>query len=192
MDDFENESKLTPDELAFLEDATSNATLTKEERYEEQDNQDDDEIILDEPSFPKGVVIVFTVISVLLFMIVASAVNSLSKYDQLFQSDVLKQAVGTDAGKELGLDNAYKASQVYQFRWVIYLLIILIAFIIIGAIVLIWFIRHHRWEQMIMSDDCELVDDDEDDDSNNGNITDDPDFQQYLMEKYTGLQQPKD
>lgn len=191
MDDFENESKLTPDELAFLEDATSNATLTKEERYEEQDNQDD-EIILDEPSFPKGVVIVFTVISVLLFMIVASAVNSLSKYDQLFQSDVLKQAVGTDAGKELGLDNAYKASQVYQFRWVIYLLIILIAFIIIGAIVLIWFIRHHRWEQMIMSDDCELVDDDEDDDSNNGNITDDPDFQQYLMEKYTGLQQPKD
>lgn len=192
MDDFENESKLTPDELAFLEDATSNATLTKEERYEEQDNQDDDEIILDEPSFPKGIVIVFTVISVLLFMIVASAVNSLSKYEQLFQSDVLQQAVGTEAGKELGLDNAYKASQVYQFRWVIYLLIILIAFIIIGAIVLIWFIRHHRWEQMIMSDDWELVDDDEDDDSNNGNITDDPDFQQYLMEKYTGLQQPKD
>lgn len=191
MDDFENESKLTPDELAFLEDATSNATLTKEERYEEQD-KNDDEIILNEPSFPKGIVIVFTVISVLLFMIVASAVNSLSKYDQLFQSDVLQQAVGTETGKELGLDNAYKASQVYQFRWVIYLLIILIAFIIIGAIVLIWFIRHHRWEQMIMSDDWELVDDDEDDDSNNGNITDDPDFQQYLMEKYTGLQQPKD
>lgn len=192
MDDFENKSKLTPDEIAFLEDATNNATLTKEERYEEQDKQDDDEIILDEPSFPKGIVIVFTVISVLLFMIVASAVNSLSKYDQLFQSDVLQQAVGTEAGKELGLDNAYKASQVYQFRWVIYLLIILIAFIIIGAIVLIWFIRHHRWEQMIMSDDWELVDDDEDDDSNNGNITDDPDFQQYLMKKYTGLQQPKD
>ena len=191
MDDFENESKLTPDELAFLEDATSNATLTKEERYEEQD-KNDDEIILNEPSFPKGIVIVFTVISVLLFMIVASAVNSLSKYEQLFQSDVLQQAVGTETGKELGLDNAYKASQVYQFRWVIYLLIILIAFIIIGAIVLIWFIRHHRWEQMIMSDDWELVDDDEDDDSNNGNITDDPDFQQYLMEKYTGLQQPKD
>lgn len=191
MDDFENESKLTPDELAFLEDATSNATLTKEERYEEQD-KNDDEIILNEPSFPKGIVIVFTVISVLLFMIVASAVNSLSKYEQLFQSDVLQQAVGTEAGKELGLDNAYKASQVYQFRWVIYLLIILIAFIIIGAIVLIWFIRHHRWEQMIMSDDWELVDDDEDNDSNNGNITDDPDFQQYLMEKYTGLQQPKD
>lgn len=189
MDDFENESKLTPDELAFLEDATSNATLTKEERYEEQD-KNDDEIILNEPSFPKGIVIVFTVISVLLFMIVASAVNSLSKYEQLFQSDVLQQAVGTEAGKELGLDNAYKASQVYQFRWVIYLLIILIAFIIIGAIVLIWFIRHHRWEQMIMSDDWELVDDDEDDDK--GNITDDPDFQQYLMEKYTGLQQPKD
>ena len=189
MNDFENESKLTPDELAFLEDATSNATLTKEERHEEHDKHDD-EIILDEPSFPKGIVIVFTVISVLLFMIVASAVNSLSKYAQLFQSDVLQQAVGTETGKELGLDNAYKASQVYQFRWVIYLLIILIAIIIIGAIVLIWFIRHHRWEQMIMSDDWELVDDDEDDDK--GNITDDPDFQQYLMEKYTGLQQPKD
>ena len=191
MDDFENERKLTPDELAFLEDATSNATLTKEERYEEQD-KNDDEIILNEPSFPKGIVIVFTVISVLLFMIVASAVNSLSKYEQLFQSDVLQQAVGTEAGKELGLDNAYKASQVYQFRWVIYLLIILIAFIIIGTIVLIWFIRHHRWEQMIMSDDWELVDDDEDDDTNKGNITDDPDFQQYLTKKYTGLQQPKD
>ena len=191
MNDFENESKLTPDELAFLEDATSNSTLTKEERHEEQDKHDD-EIILNEPSFPKGIVIVFTVINVLLFMIVASAVNSLSKYEQLFQSDALQQAVGTEAGKELGLDNAYKASQVYQFRWVIYLLIILIALIIIGAIVLIWFIRHHRWEQMIMSDDWELVDDNEDDDTNNGNITDDPDFQQYLMEKYTGLQQPKD
>lgn len=185
-DEFNNEDSLTSDELLFLEDATRNGSLTKSELREASENEDgDDEILLHEPRFPKIAVIACSVIMVAVFMFVASMMNPLSRYSQLFGSDMLRQAVNTKDGKELGLDKAYTAAQIYQFRIVIYIMVVFVAAVIIGAVIMIWVIRHRRWEQLVMSDDWELVDDA--DEPHHGRIEDDPGFAEYLAGKYPGL-----
>lgn len=159
-DDYEqysNISSLTEDELMFLDRATGNVS------DEDEDSVNEDLILDSEPRFPWILTAVFGSIGIIMFMIAAYTMSSLSKYSGLLNNDTIKALSYVDSDDTSGINSMKMLSNVYNMRGALYAAIIMIFVIIIGAVLLIWFIRHNSWEKKIADIDFDSMDDDNDD-----------------------------